>query len=116
MEPQSLLEGLLALLPRRGEYICPSPEGVRWEIHNFLKAWKATGMAARLPQEDPALLPVHLPDMLLTRPYVLRRTCISLALARGMPPTTAARVFGHQLGTMMRYYVSVNARGAGKYL
>jgi len=88
---------------RGSRFVAPSPTGKRWCRRNALRGWVQTIQEAKLPQS-------------CQRPYVLRRTCISRALEAGLSPALAAKLFGHSIETMMRYYANVGIEDAAKYL
>lgn len=91
------------LADHRTEYFAPSPTGTQWDRDNALKAYRAACRRAGLPKR-------------LWRSYILRKTCITRALQRGMPLQVAARVFGHSVAVMLRHYAHVQTTDAGKYL
>jgi len=93
----------IATWERRGPYVAPSPMGKFWLRRNFLRKWRTVVKRAGLPAK-------------MERPYILRRTCISRALEAGMPPQIAAKIFGHTVATMMRYYANLRVEEAGRFL
>jgi integrase len=74
-----------------------------WTRDSMLKAWAGVVAAAGLPAR-------------FNETYTLRRTCISRALQVGLPAAIAARIFGHSVATMMRYYARLEVKDAGRYL